>query len=117
MLKELVPSQLDALTSARKSLAQIRLNRLKKDQAIFEENSKVQETEVDFEERKPIRKLRKLTAKCTLEEQLFDIPHVKAAFEGDRPHKHDGPGGQGGPGDVMTKLQFKSAEMPPNNQA
>jgi hypothetical protein len=36
----------------------------------YEENSKVQEYETGQEARRPIRKLRKLTAKCSLEEQF-----------------------------------------------
>jgi hypothetical protein len=51
-----------------KTLRQIREARLRKDDLLFEENSKTQELEVNDLERRPIRKLRKLAAKCTLEE-------------------------------------------------
>jgi hypothetical protein len=39
-----------------------------KDDKAFEENSKIQEKEGDFELKRPIKKLRKLHAKCYLEE-------------------------------------------------
>ena len=114
MSKELVPSQLDALSTARKALCQIREARLTKDEISFEENSKIQEREGEIERKRPIRKLRKLNAKCSLEEQLMDIPHLKNAFECEKPTKpSDGnPGGS----DLLTKLQIKqNADFPPNN--
>jgi hypothetical protein len=41
MLKETVPLQLDAMTAAHKALARVRETRILKEDAVFEENSKV----------------------------------------------------------------------------